>query len=101
MAVAAALPVARIDLGAIDASSLESTTSFVARGPARALGLLLYFEADLAPGIAISTAPSAAADDNHWTCRVFRANARPNVAAGETVRVEFSVVAGASAVPAI
>jgi protein arginine N-methyltransferase 1 len=95
-AVADPVRLARIGLQAVDEPPSEMVTSFVATHPARVLGFVLYFEAELAPGIGISTSPSASADDNCWSCRVFRAVGRRDVAAGETIRLEFSAATGES-----
>jgi len=84
---------ARIDLTRGDRVR-PRTVPFVARSKARCLGLLLYFEAELAPGVVLSTAPDAAADDNHWTCCVFRASERPTLSAGDVACIEFSAGAG-------
>jgi protein arginine N-methyltransferase 1 len=84
---------ARIDLARVDGVR-PRTVPFVARAEARCLGLLLYFETELAPGVLLSTAPYAAADDNHWTCCVFRAAERPTLTAGDVACVEFSAAKG-------
>jgi precorrin-6B methylase 2 len=83
------VPLARIDLtrqGRVP----TKTATFVARASSQCLGLLLYFEAELATGVILSTAPGAAAVDNHWTCCVFRATERPAVRAGDVVCLDFS-----------
>lgn len=87
------IELARIDLTRGDRVR-PRTVPFVARSRARCLGLLLYFEADLAPGVLLSTAPDAAADDNHWTCCVFRAAERPTLSAGDVACIEFSAATG-------
>jgi hypothetical protein len=84
---------ARIDLALVEAVR-PRTITFVARASARSLGLLLYFETELAPGVVLSTAPGAAADDNHWACCVFRAAERSTLAAGDVACIEFSVATG-------
>jgi hypothetical protein len=88
-AISAPVSLARIDLMRCD--PIESTTTtFVAQSSARCLGLLLYFEAELSPGILLSTGPSGAGRDSHWTCCVFRATERSAVSPGDVVSVEFS-----------
>jgi hypothetical protein len=84
---------ARVDLTRTDRVR-PRTVPFVAHASARCLGLLLYFEAELAPGVLLSTAPRAAADDNHWTCCVFRAAERPTISAGDSACIEFSASTG-------
>jgi protein arginine N-methyltransferase 1 len=86
---------ARIDLARVDRVRPHAVP-FVAHASARCLGLLLYFEAVLAPGVLLSTAPSAAAADNHWTCCVHRAAERPTVSAGDVVCIEFSAAKGST-----
>ena len=84
---------ARIDLTRVD-HVRPRTVTFVARSRARCLGLVVYFEAELAPGVLLSTAPRAAADDNHWSCCVFRAAERPTLSAGDVACIEFSAATG-------
>jgi protein arginine N-methyltransferase 1 len=86
---------ARIDLRRVDHVQ-PRTVQFVARASARCLGLLLYFEAELAPGVLLSTAPCAAAADNHWSCCVYRAGERPTLSAGDVASIEFSAASGST-----
>lgn len=83
------VPLARIDLTRVDRVSAKTAT-FFARASARCLGILLYFEAELAAGITLSTAPRAVAKDNHWSCCVFRSTERSSVRAGDVVCLDFS-----------
>ncbi len=92
-AVGAPVSLARIDLARCDRIP-SRTTTFVVRANAASLALLLYFEAELSPGVTLSTAPNAAARDNHWTCCIFRATERAAVSQGDVVSVEFSAETG-------
>src|SRR5262249_51903920 len=68
-AVADPVRLTRVDLANAEEGG-DAEVRFVARAPAKHLGFILYFEAELAPGIRLSTAPAAANDDTSWTCRV-------------------------------
>jgi precorrin-6B methylase 2 len=95
-AVSAPVLLAHIDLARPE-NVPAKTASFVAEASTRSLGILLYFEADLATGVTLSTAPRAAADDNHWSCCVFRATERALVSQGDVVCLDFEAAAGQTA----
>lgn len=61
-------------LGAVELAAAEPavTLSCTLQAPgARAAGVLLFFDAELAPGAAISTHPERAAADTHWLAPIY------------------------------
>jgi hypothetical protein len=50
-------------------------------------GLIVYFEVQLSPGVALSTYPPDVSDGNHWRCPVWIMADAPDVQAGEAYRL--------------
>lgn len=66
-----------------------STASFVAEQAAVRLGMVVFFDVELSPGVVITTDPARVPDHNHWGCRVWRFPEKPSVEAGERVTVAY------------
>lgn len=88
-AVATPLCLADVDLTGPFETSLHEQTRVVLDAPARHLGLMLAFEATLAPGVVLSTLPDVVDPRNHWRYALFLAGDDAPWSAGDTLEVDY------------
>jgi hypothetical protein len=79
-----------IDLATVESSEFEATVTTEATACGRLNGVVVFFEADLDGGVALSTHPALASPNNHWPSPVWCVNDGRDVDPGDTISIRYS-----------
>ncbi len=79
-----------LDLAQDVARPVTATAKLTAHRSGRAGGFLVFFVADLSPGVRLSTAPWLGSESSHWYTAVWAERVPPRLLRGATVEVTYS-----------
>lgn len=89
------VPLVELDLVTLEALDIDVAVEAAATESGRASGTFAFFEAQLAPGVAVSTNPYASDRVTSWGLPVWLSQASPELRRGETFRLEYAYRNGA------
>lgn len=81
---------AEVDLATLESPIIESVVEATATASGDATGVTAFFEADLSPGVTISTSPALDAPPNSWGLPVWLAPQPARLVRGEPFRVGYA-----------
>ncbi len=89
-ALSTGVPLVEVDLKAIPGLVFRRSVPVTADASGELNGVLVYFEAELAPGIRLSTAPASVTADNHWYSPVWILADGLPLRAGDRLKLTYS-----------
>ena len=89
-ALSEGIPLLEVALSDIRGAAFQRTATATAARDGDVDGVLVYFEAELGPGVRLSTDPASVTADNHWRSRVWLLSESVPLRAGERFEVTYA-----------